>query len=272
MFSPKQCLLLESRARELRDKLEQEGQDPPPQYEVVWIKRASQKDKSSKTLWIRKSQASELTNRRGHIHRSFVEESGASSLRAFLEEGDEHGWCPIKVQGSTEAFGKAVNLIRRRLAGGFEAVVSKEIWIPSDNVAQLIGKRGTNIQRLKKETKVRWIRAFQERTDESFMCPVEIQGRSESVESAVAYIQRNFYIPRLPSRPRKSARSKTKQSDCGFCTRTRRVWRVLQMNFINGCNPSALKASTIWSKLLTTTILSRTTWPPMASDTSKCTP
>jgi hypothetical protein len=182
------------------------AQAVPPLDKVVWVKKPASRGSSANTntLWIRNVHVPELIGPGGKNQRSLLAATGASTIYAFQEKVDKHGWCPIEIQGSLEVFKKAAELIENRLGHNIaptqqKSVVSKEglpavkvIWILNRHVPALIGPRGEDIKRLKAETGVKSITAWQEKADEDDMCPVHVKGSPECVKKAAAYIERLF--------------------------------------------------------------------------------
>jgi len=176
--------------------------DTPGMKKVVIIKKAPARGSSTNTIWIRNKDVPELIGPGGKHQQALITQSGAISIYAFQERLDKDGMCPIEIQGSQEAFEKAVAILEKKFNQKaqpakshhiFNDTFTKEtIWIRNTDVPDMIGPRGQTVQGLKAETGVKSITAWQERVDESGMCPIEIRGQPEAVKKAAAIIMNMF--------------------------------------------------------------------------------
>ena len=80
----------------------------PPSGTVVWLKKPPSRGSATNTIWIRKWFVSEMIGHGGKNQQSLIRESGVTAIYAFQDKLDSHGWCPIEIQGNSNAFKKAV--------------------------------------------------------------------------------------------------------------------------------------------------------------------
>jgi hypothetical protein len=187
----------------------------PPSGSVVWVKKPPSRGSTSNEIWIRNSLVPEMIGHGGKYQRSLIRKSGATTIYAFQDKLDSHGWCPIKIYGDGTAFQKVVELLEKRLGhklkkpnvpaparpgstkfkpqqeADFGQVICKKLWISNHDVPELIGPEGRNIQALKTKSGVVSISAWQEFAEDG-MCPVDIKGTAKCVQKAARYIELLF--------------------------------------------------------------------------------
>jgi KH domain len=167
----------------------------PPSGLAVWRKKPPTRGSHMNIVWIRRDHVALFLGHEGKNHRALTKKSGATSIYVFQEKRDEHGWCPVEIFGSSDAFEKAVALIEKLLGNQLlqpRQLTVKIIWIRNRDAPALIGPFGRNIKKLIEATGAILVWAYQEYEDEYGMCPVCIKGSPESVKKVASFIELRF--------------------------------------------------------------------------------
>ena len=81
----------------------------------------------------------------------------------------------------------------------------KTVWILKNDVPELIGPRGKNVDQLKHQTGAKSIFAYQDHADSDGRCPVQIEGSPSAIRAAIAAIEQKF--PSVRKAPKEATQS-----------------------------------------------------------------